>query len=126
MNYHKLKVFSIGVSASETVHWANLLGCATGALSFDYLGVPVGANMNIIKNWKPIIKNFHSKLSVWKSKSLSFGGRLTLLKSVLGNLPTYYLSLFKSPVGVLEELEKIRRSFLWGGCDGCKKIHWVS
>nr|KAJ0194327.1 hypothetical protein LSAT_V11C800406660 [Lactuca sativa] len=126
VNYHKLKVFSIGVSASETVHWANLLGCATGALSFDYLGVPVGANMNIIKNWKPIIKNFHSKLSVWKSKSLSFGGRLTLLKSVLGNLPTYYLSLFKSPVGVLEELEKIRRSFLWGGCDGSKKIHWVS
>lgn len=50
VNYHKSKVFGIGVSASETVHWANLLGCAAGALPFDYLGVPVGANMNIIKN----------------------------------------------------------------------------
>nr|KAJ0222802.1 hypothetical protein LSAT_V11C200073610 [Lactuca sativa] len=109
VNYHKSKVFGIGVSATETVHWANLLGCAAGALPFDYLGVPVGANMNLIKNWKPIIKKIHSKLSVWKAKTLSFGGRVTLIRSVLGNLPTYYLSLFKAPMGVLEELEKIRR-----------------
>ncbi|XP_023729445.1 uncharacterized protein LOC111877144 [Lactuca sativa] len=126
VNFQKSKVFGISASAIETVHWANLLGCVAGALPFDYLGVPVGANMNLIKNWKPIIKKFHSKLYVWKAKTLSFGGRLTLIKSVLGNLPTYYLLLFKAPMGVLEKLEKVRRSFLWGGCDERKKIHWVS
>ncbi|KAL7607598.1 hypothetical protein Lser_V15G19622 [Lactuca serriola] len=125
-NFHKSKVFGIRTSMTETVNWANLLGCAAGALPFVYLGVPVGANMNLIKNWKPVINKFHSKLSLWKAKTLSFDGRLTLIKSVLGNLPTYYLSLFKAPTGVLEELEKIRKSFLWGGCDEKKKIHWVS
>ena len=49
-----------------------------------------------------------------------------MIKSVLGSLPTYYLSLFKAPQGILDSLEKIRRRFLWGGTDvKKKKIHWV-
>lgn len=61
--------------------------------------------MNLIKYWKPIIDRFISKLSLWKSKTLSFGGRVTLIKSVLGNLPTYYLSFFKAPTSILENRE---------------------
>jgi len=35
------------------------------------------------------------------------------------------MSLFKVPQGVLDELEKTRRRFLWGGSDLKSKIHWV-
>ncbi|XP_042752738.1 uncharacterized protein LOC122195221 [Lactuca sativa] len=38
---------------------------------------------------------------------------MTLVKSVLGNLPTFYLSLFPAPVGIIEELEKIQRGLTW-------------
>ena len=82
--------------------------------------------MNLRKNWAPIVDKFQSKLSKWKSKALSFGGRLTLLSSVLGNLPTYYFSLFLAPLAVIEKLESIRRRFLWGGDEDKRKIHWVS
>lgn len=51
VNFHKSKVFGIGTSTTETVNWANLLGYVVVALPFDYLGVPVGANINLIKNW---------------------------------------------------------------------------
>lgn len=81
--------------------------------------------MNLVKNWKPVIEKFRNKLSSWKSKTLSFGGRLTLIKSVLGNLPTYYLSIFRPLVGVIESLEKTRRRFLWGGNEEKSKINWV-
>ncbi|GJU84769.1 hypothetical protein Tco_1292315 [Tanacetum coccineum] len=37
-------------------------------------------------NWKSLVDKFHSKLSSWKANLLSFGDRLTLLKSVLGSL----------------------------------------
>lgn len=77
------------------------------------------------KNWNPIVDRFQAKLSKWKAKSLSFGGRLTLIKAVLGSLPTYYFSLFLAPNCVLDLLEKIRRRFLWGGCDEKRKINWV-
>ena len=49
------------------------------------------------------------------------GGRLTLLKSTLSNLPTYYLSLFTIPSHVANKLEKIQRDFLWGD----SKLHLV-
>ena len=45
---------------------------------------------------------------------LSAGGRLTLLKSVLGAIPTYFMSLFKAPKVVLKELEQLRSKFFRG------------
>nr|KAJ0187637.1 hypothetical protein LSAT_V11C900478780 [Lactuca sativa] len=36
------------------------------------------------------------------------------------------MSLFRAPIDVTEELEKIRRKFLWGGNEEKNKIHWVS
>lgn len=56
-------------------------------------------------------------MSIWKAKTLSFGGILTLIQSVLGNLPTYYNSILVSLEGVIEKLERIHRMFLWGGSD---------
>jgi hypothetical protein len=54
------------------------------------------------------------KLAGWKSLYLSRGGRLTLLKSTLSSLPTYYLSLFTIPISVANRMERIKRNFLWG------------
>lgn len=39
---------------------------------------------------------------------------------------TYYMSLFKAPIGVIEKLENILRKFLWGGNEEKNKIHWVT
>lgn len=65
-------------------------------------------------------------MSNWNSKILSIGGRLTLIKSVLGSLGTYYFSIFKAPMKVLKKLEGFRSNFFWGGSLGEKKIHWVA
>nr|KAJ0187871.1 hypothetical protein LSAT_V11C900480670 [Lactuca sativa] len=64
--------------------------------------------------------------SSWKVNTLSIGGCLTLLKSVLGSLPLYYFSIFKAHISVIESLEKICRIFLWGGTDKKRKILWVA
>ena len=45
----------------------------------------------------------------------SKGGRITLIKSTLSNLPTYYLSLFPIPAEVASRIDKIQRDFLWKG-----------
>jgi len=41
-------------------------------------------------------------------------GILTLIKSVLLSIPTYFFSLFPIPSLVVGTLEAIQRSFLWG------------
>ncbi|XP_071694378.1 uncharacterized protein [Rutidosis leptorrhynchoides] len=76
---------------------ANAFGCKVGALPFTYLGLPIGANMKKLDSWKPVIDKFEKRLSYWKARSVSFGGRLTLVKSVLNSLPLYFFSLFRAP-----------------------------
>ncbi|KAJ0520505.1 putative RNA-directed DNA polymerase [Helianthus annuus] len=114
VNFSKSKVFGVGVGNEEILHMSSILGCERGSLPFIYLGLPVGSNMGLVKNWKPVIERFENKLSMWKARTLSFGGRTTLVKAVLGNLPTYYFSLFSAPSHIIKYLEKVRRKFLWG------------
>nr|GEX54126.1 RNA-directed DNA polymerase, eukaryota, reverse transcriptase zinc-binding domain protein [Tanacetum cinerariifolium] len=64
------------------------------------------------------------RLSKWKMKTLSIGGRLTLLKSVLGSMPIFYMSIFKVPMQVLQRMESIRCQFFNGVDLGQKKPIW--
>ncbi|KAJ0511208.1 putative RNA-directed DNA polymerase [Helianthus annuus] len=125
VNFNKSQLFGVGVPPDIVESKATILQCKTGAFPFTYLGLPVGANMGLVKSWKPVIQRFEEKLTLWKARTLSFGGRVTLIEAVLGNLPTYYLSLFNAPIQVIKQLEKIRRKFLWGGCLEKNKISWV-
>nr|GEU59050.1 RNA-directed DNA polymerase, eukaryota [Tanacetum cinerariifolium] len=72
------------------------------------------------------VQKLHSRLSMWKVKTLSIGGRLTLLKSVLGASPLYNMSIYKVPKGVLKEMEAIRCNFFNGVDHAERKITWVS
>ncbi|GJY69502.1 RNA-directed DNA polymerase, eukaryota [Tanacetum coccineum] len=65
------------------------------------------------------------RYTTWKLKTLSIGGRLTLLKSVLGSTPIYNMSLYKVPKTVLSSMEAIRRNFFNGIREGERKIAWV-
>nr|GFA27844.1 RNA-directed DNA polymerase, eukaryota, reverse transcriptase zinc-binding domain protein [Tanacetum cinerariifolium] len=67
--------------------------------------------MSRYSSWSNTIQKVRAHLSKWKVKTLSMGGRLTLLKSVLGAVPIYNMSLFKTPKRVLHEMEMICNSF---------------
>uniref|UniRef100_A0A2N9F369 Uncharacterized protein n=1 Tax=Fagus sylvatica TaxID=28930 RepID=A0A2N9F369_FAGSY len=68
----------------------------------------------------------YSPFQGWKSLYLSKGGRLTLLKSTLSSLRTYYLSLFTIPVSVANRIERIQRNFLWGSYGDGVNHHLVN
>nr|GEY71916.1 RNA-directed DNA polymerase, eukaryota, reverse transcriptase zinc-binding domain protein [Tanacetum cinerariifolium] len=91
---------------------AATLGCLTLKTFFVYLGTKVGDNMSRVEAWKDIVEKVSSWLSRWKLKTLSIKGRFTLLKSVLGSIPIFHMSIFKVPMSVLQRLESIRSHFL--------------
>ncbi|GJT65540.1 hypothetical protein Tco_1017020 [Tanacetum coccineum] len=64
------------------------------------------------------VNKLKSRLSTWKLKTLSIGGRLTLIKSVLGSTPIYNMSIYKVPKAVLCVMESIRRNFFNGIREG--------
>nr|GFA80092.1 RNA-directed DNA polymerase, eukaryota [Tanacetum cinerariifolium] len=105
---------------------ADSIGCSILNNQFRYLGVMVRDNMSRLKAWDDIILKIKSRLSKWKVKTLSIGGRLTLLKSVLGASPIYVMSIFTVPRGVLKTLESIRNRFFNGADQSNHKITWVA
>jgi hypothetical protein len=56
---------------------------------------------------------------------LSKGGRLTLIKSTLSNLPMNFISLLLLPTGVANRIEKLQCDFLWGGLGKEFKYHLI-
>ena len=82
--------------------------------------------MSRIISWDEIVNKLEARLSKWKMKTLSIGGRFTLLKSVLGSTPIFSMSLFKVPSQVLKRMESIRSRFFNGMEANEKKILWVS
>ncbi|KAJ9563442.1 hypothetical protein OSB04_008602 [Centaurea solstitialis] len=126
INMGKSRLSGVSVSREEVSRMARRLDCKEESIPFRYLGLPVGGNMNLVNAWQPLIDKFKVKLSNWKAKNLSIGGRCCLCKSVLGALGTYLFSLYKAPKAVLNQLESIRRKFLWGGTDVNKRISWIA
>ena len=105
---------------------ANILQCRVGSLPMIYLGIPLGTLYKTPSIWNPILERMEKKLSGWKWLYLSKGGRLTLLKSTLPSLPTYYLSLFTILKAMATRLEHIQRNFLWGSIVECFKFPLVA
>ncbi|GAU32228.1 hypothetical protein TSUD_53550 [Trifolium subterraneum] len=88
-------------------------------IPFVYLGLPIGGDPRSLRFWEPVLTRLQNRLSGWKSRFLSFGGRLVLLKSVLTSLPVYALSFFKAPSGKFLGLARnrfvyIRSVEVWG------------
>ncbi|GKB10552.1 RNA-directed DNA polymerase, eukaryota [Tanacetum coccineum] len=114
VNVHKSSLYGVGVRLSDIHQMDDKFGCLGNHLHFTYLGVKVGANMMRVNSWNEVVQKVTNKLSSWKAKTLSVEGRLTLIKSILGAIPTYYMSLFKVPEGILSFLERLRNKFFLG------------
>jgi len=71
---------------------ADILGCGVANLPVKYLGLPLGASYKSIHIWDGVIEKVERWLASWKRLYLSKGGRVTLIKSTLANLPTYFVS----------------------------------
>ncbi|GKV07538.1 hypothetical protein SLEP1_g19298 [Rubroshorea leprosula] len=82
-NFGKSQLFGINVSDEWMSKMGHILCCKQGAFLCRYLGVPIGGSIKSIALWKPLIDTFEKKLSQWKGRFLSFGGRITLLNAVL-------------------------------------------
>jgi hypothetical protein len=111
INLSKFDIILVG-EIDDVEGLARILGCGVALLPIMYLGLPLGAHYKASHIWSTIIAIMENKLAGWKEMYLSKGGRLTLIKSTLPNLPTYSLSLFLIPVGVENRLEKLQRDFL--------------
>lgn len=114
VNFHKSQLMGVNVSRNWLEEGVMFLNCKVGDVPFFYLRLPIMANPRSLSTWAPVMDKIKEQLSGWRSKSLSFCGRIVLLKSVLTALPSYFLSIFKGPAGIIYKIEYVFKPFLWG------------
>lgn len=102
INLSKSFLYSINeVNNMETLN--TILGRQVGALPTTYFGMPLGAKSMSKEIWNNVIEKCEKKLARWKGQYLSLGGRVTFINSVLDAMPTYMMSLFPIPAGLLTD-----------------------
>ena len=106
VNLGKSELVAVGAVPNMDLLVA-VLGCKQGFLPMKYLGLPLGAKFKDKSIWNPILEKMERKLASWKKLYLSKGGRVTLIKSTLSNLPTYFLSLFPISASVANRIARL-------------------
>nr|GEU75893.1 RNA-directed DNA polymerase, eukaryota [Tanacetum cinerariifolium] len=125
INMNKSKTLGISVDNNLVEQAVAKIGCMVLKTPFKYIGSKVGVTMSRIQSWSDVIEGMEGRLSRWKLKTLSIGGRFTLLKSVLDAIHIYHMSMFKVPMQVLQKLESIRARFFNGAEVNSRKPSWV-
>ncbi|XP_058741454.1 uncharacterized protein LOC131613833 [Vicia villosa] len=97
INYNKSKLIGININSRFLDVVTSSISCKREEKEFSFLGICIGSNPIRIKFWSPLVENIRKRFRTWKGRWLSFGGRITLLKSVLGSLPIFTLSFYLAP-----------------------------
>lgn len=128
VNLHKSSVIPIScgeIDLDEMLH--NFTG-PRGTFPMRYLGMPLTISRLRKVHLQYLIDKIKARLASWKKKLLSAGGRRELVLSIPSSMPIYAMTALKIPKQIIQEIDKVRRKFLWDGGDevngGKCKVNW--
>ncbi|XP_075084826.1 uncharacterized protein LOC107774618 [Nicotiana tabacum] len=133
-NYEKISGHMINKDKSSYYMYSKVANQAVGAITgfargkfpFTYLGYPIFYTRRRKDYYKDLIKKVKAKLHSWKGKLLSFGGKATLISSVLQSMSVHMLSVLDPPKNILEHLHKTFSRFFWSTKEEGRSRHWAS
>ena len=113
VNTHKSHIFLAGVFDQDREDILRLTGIPVGELPVRYLGIPLAAESLKLPHYAPLIQQFKDHVQSWQPSSLSYAGRLELIRSVLQGVSCFWLSILPVPRTVVDIMTGICRQFLW-------------
>lgn len=102
VSFQKTSFYASGLTEQELSTIQASTGMQHGSLPFRYLGVPLNSRKLSIVNCEPLLQQVKSRLSSWSVKTLSFAGRLLLIKTVIAGITTFWCSAFILPKSCVE------------------------
>lgn len=123
----KSSVYFSNVDSDTMQGISSILPFQVGALPFRYLGVPLSSKRLAVSDFNLLVAKVRARILNWKSKFISFGGRLQLMRSVLESLQLYWMMVFTIPSSVVQDFERLFWDFLWAHGDSSKgkvRVAW--
>ncbi|XP_042035121.1 uncharacterized protein LOC121781450 [Salvia splendens] len=101
-------------------------GFSRGTFPFLYLGVPTYRGVKRTDMFLFLREKIAKRISGWAHRHLSFGGRLTLIKSTLEAIPLHIYQAVEPTAGTIKQLDQQLARFFWGSTTDRKRTHWIS
>ena len=124
-NLSKSKLFMGRSSPSKQHSICSILAIPQSHLPSTYLGIPLFLGSLRHKHFTKLLNFLRSRLDGWKMKSLSFTGRLVLVRNVLASIPLHISKAIPIPIRTCLQIEKTMRKFLWSSNSTSSKGHIV-
>ncbi|KAK6131672.1 hypothetical protein DH2020_034579 [Rehmannia glutinosa] len=121
INSSKSNIFTAGIFGKDLDDILDLVNYPKGTLPVRYLGVPLAAQKLNCVHDAPLHDRIAAYIDKWTANSLSYAGRLLLIKSVLQGIECFWLQIFPLPKSVINRIYKLCRAFLWN-----KKRHPIA
>lgn len=115
ISMEKSTLFLAGVAETVKRELDTRFSFTSGQLPVRYLGLPLTTKRMSTYDYQPLLEQIRGKITSWKTRFLSFAGRLELIISVLHSLTNFWLSAFTLPSACIEEINKLCSAFLWSG-----------
>jgi len=81
INFRKSSIYLLG--PAQLLQIVDVVHCRMGSFPFTYLDVPLNPTALSTADWQPLFDKINQVLSSWKGHSLSRGGRLVIVNSIL-------------------------------------------
>ncbi|KAL2929855.1 hypothetical protein RDABS01_035265 [Bienertia sinuspersici] len=122
----KSEVFTANMKEEEVKSICERTGFRKGVWPFNYLGVPVCNRKLSRDECEVLVHKLTARVRNWQSRHISYVGRLQLVNAILLSICNYWMQVFILPAGVLKEVNRICRRFLWEGHMNGQKPGYVA
>ncbi|XP_020703005.1 uncharacterized protein LOC110114460 [Dendrobium catenatum] len=126
INVSKFQIFFGKVVGYSTKKKITRLFGYKNVKEMSYLGIKLSLNRLKLADFQDLLSNVMDRLNAWGKKTLSLGGKITLISSSLLSMPNFLVTHSLLPKKLLYEVEKLCRNFLWHKPGGEHSMHYVA
>lgn len=116
--------FSGNMAVDEKAGVCEILNIVIESLNDKYLGLPAMVGADRSDCFQHLVDQVRKRISGWKEKLLSLGGKEVLIKSVAQAVPAYAMMLFNIPKSICKGITDAISQFWWGDDDEHRRMHW--
>lgn len=110
VNLLKSNIYMAGVAQGVRHEIFEITGFSQGHLPIRYLGIPLASRRLKTSDYRLLVDAIASKINSWPRHSLSYAGKIELIRSVVQGVECFWLSIL---MNIIDDIYNICRKFIW-------------
>ncbi|XP_022895208.1 uncharacterized protein LOC111409387 [Olea europaea var. sylvestris] len=112
--HYESSIYTAGIFGYELQTIMEISKFSKGTMPFRYLGIPLASEKLKVSSYAPFLEKIAGYIGAWSCASLSYAGKLELIRAVLQGVECFWLSIFPISATIISRIVSLCRNFLWG------------